>query len=254
MSSDLPAEGFVRLSRKFFNNFLWTEQRSFSRAEAWIDLVRTCTYEPQKRMVAGELVDVPRGGIVASERFLSNRWMWSRTKVRAFIDLLISQHMIKRPEKDHRNAVFLLCNFDRYNPQKNHGSDQRKTSEEPPRDQIEEGKEGQERESLSRVHRRPTVEQLISMGQNAGIPEEVCRAFFDACESRPLHPDGFWIDRDSLPIAKEIHALNKFWRHWQNNNKSSNEKRPGSDRRRAENQARVSRGDGEGPRGRTLSA
>lgn len=134
------SEGFVAIGRSFFKNFLWTEEREFSRAEAWLDLVSSCAYQPQKKIVAGELVEVPRGGIVASERFLSDRWKWSRTKVRAFLALLVSEEMI-RPEKNHRNTVFFLCNFEKYNPQKNHppdqGKDRRGTSEEPQGNQVQ---------------------------------------------------------------------------------------------------------------------
>jgi hypothetical protein len=137
--------GFLPLNRRFFRNFLWMEERVFSRAEAWIDLVQTSAYEPQKKLVCGELIEVPRGGIVASERFLSIRWKWSRTKVRAFLDLLVSQNMIQ-PEKNHRNTVFLLCNFDKYNPQKNHPPDRRGTTGEPPGNQSKEGKEIEKRE------------------------------------------------------------------------------------------------------------
>ena len=130
---------FIRLSRRFFKNFLWTERRTFSRAEAWLDLLQNSAYEPQKRMEGNELIDVPRGGIVASERFLSDRWMWSRTKVRAFINLLISEGMLeKEPRKDHQKdhpkSVFLLCNYEKYNSEKDHPDIKKKTKKEPPQD------------------------------------------------------------------------------------------------------------------------
>jgi len=172
-------ESFVRLSRKFFRNFLWTERRLFSRAEAWLDLVQVSAYEPQKRMIAGELIELPRGGIVASERFLSDRWMWSRTKVRAFLDLLVAENMIKRPQKDHQNAAFLLCNFDKYNPQKDHRSVHRKTTEEPPGNQIEEVQEGEETLFGTELVKTPKVslarpndeQQVIAYCRTLRLPE-----------------------------------------------------------------------------------
>ena len=174
---------FLRLARKTFENFLWKEERAFSRFEAWLDLVQSSAYEPQKRLIAGELIDVPRGGIVASERFLSNRWKWSRTKVRAFLDLLLKEGMIK-PDKNHRQSVFLLCNFDKYNPQKNHQTDQRGTSEEPPGNQIEEGKEGGEVNHPPPARARGvddppdellTEDQAVEQARNAGVPEDFAR-------------------------------------------------------------------------------
>jgi len=114
--------------------------RAFSRAEAWLDIVAQCAYEPQIRMIKGMMVSVPRGGFVASERYLSDRWKWSRTKVRSFLKLLISIKMIE-PDKNHKESLYLLLNYEKYNPQKNHKQDRGKTSEEPPEDQIEEYKE-----------------------------------------------------------------------------------------------------------------
>lgn len=139
-------EDFVPLQRSFFAHYLWAEERVFSRAEAWLDLVSLAAYQPHKRMVAGVLVAVERGGIVATERFLSDRWKWSRTKVRAFTDLLKSDGMIS-VKKDHETTVLILCNYEKYNtaqtgkrPQKN----QRETTGEPPEDQREEGKDREE--------------------------------------------------------------------------------------------------------------
>lgn len=141
LTSSSKDSGFIRLSRGFFNNFLWAERRAYSKAEAWLDIVAQCPYEPLKRLVAGELVEVPRGGFVASERYFSDRWMWSRTKVRSFLALLEQEKMIlKKPQKDHRNTTFLLCNYDKYNPPKDHEPDHWKTTERPVEDQIEEDK------------------------------------------------------------------------------------------------------------------
>lgn len=139
------SEGFVRLSRGYFSHPFWTEKRAFSRAEAWLDLVATCAFEPRKQIVNGELIEIPRGGIAATERFLSDRWMWSRTKVRAFLDILEAEKMIKDHQKNRRFSVFLLCNFDRFNPQKEPPKeppkDQRSTTGKPPGNQIEEEEE-----------------------------------------------------------------------------------------------------------------
>lgn len=72
-------------------------------------------------------------------------------------------------------------------------------------------------DSLSIAHARPSLATLIAQGQTAGVPEEVVRAFFDACEARPYAPDGKWTGKDGQPIAKELSALMGFWRHWQQN-------------------------------------
>lgn len=120
---------FLMLSRGYFDHALWTEERVYSRAEAWLDLVRMAAWNGHKRLIGVTMIDIPRGGIVAAERFLSDRWMWSRTKVRAFIDLLESERMVTR-KKDQGISVISLCNYERFNTPKN----QEKTTKEPRQD------------------------------------------------------------------------------------------------------------------------
>lgn len=120
---------FLMLSRGYFDHALWAEERVYSRAEAWLDLVRMAAWNGHKRLIGVTMVDIPRGGIVAAERFLSDRWMWSRTKVRAFIDLLESERMVTR-KKDQGISVISLCNYERFNTPKN----QEKTKKEPRQD------------------------------------------------------------------------------------------------------------------------
>jgi len=148
MSEILP-DGFLRLNRKFFRHFLWKEERVYSRAEAWLDLMQSAAYEAQKKMVADEMIEVPRGGIVASERFLSDRWMWSRTKVRAFLNLLLAERMLTRPTNKLRNTVLILSAYEKYNPRGGAPSkNQPDTTEEPVRNQREEGIERKEPKKL----------------------------------------------------------------------------------------------------------
>lgn len=198
--------GFIRLSRGFFNNFLWAERRAYSKAEAWLDIVAQCPYEPQKRLVAGELVEVPRGGFVASERYFSGRWMWSRTKVRSFLALLEQEKMIlKKPQKDHRNTTFLLCNYDKYNPPKDHEQDHWKTSERPVEDQIEEDKNiinkyKTRARTCAYGTQTPTLDEVLSAAHAAGVEKSDAEAFFNAVESRPLTPEGGWTLKDGQPM------------------------------------------------------
>jgi hypothetical protein len=263
MAGDPADAGFVRLSRRFFKHFLWTERRSYSKAEAWLDIVALCAYEPQKRLIAGELVEIPRGGFVASERYLSDRWMWSRTKVRAFLDLLLSENMLVQPQKDHqetmlllsnedgsepqkvqqldqrknasslngenksiprknhRPAAFLLCNYDKYNQQKDRRTDQRRTSEEPPKDQIEEPKDGKTI-FIHPPRRGWSLEEVTAAGNLASISPEVCKLYHDSRMAVE------WVDRNGNPIKSMPHDLAKFAAHYKSNDaeKSQNGRKP----------------------------
>jgi len=128
--------GYLKIYRSLFGHWLWKEKRSYSMAEAWIDLLQLAAYVPTKQLVSGSLVEVPRGGIVASERFLSDRWSWSRSKVKGFIQNLKQDQMVGL-EKDQGITVLCICNYDRYNMQK--------TEEEPLTDQQPDREPARER-------------------------------------------------------------------------------------------------------------
>ena len=139
---------FIPLSRRFFEHTLWTEKRTFSRAEAWLDLMQTAAFAPHKKMILGRMVEIERGSLVASVRWLSDRWQWSNTKVCLFLDVLEAEGMISR-EKRQANTVINLCKYKHYNK-----SQYAETTEKRQRDdsgttpgrQIEEGKEGKKGE------------------------------------------------------------------------------------------------------------
>lgn len=213
MTDDAKDDGFLRLSRRFFKHFLWAEGRTYSKAEAWLDMIAQCAYEPQKRLVAGELMSVPRGGVIASERYLSNRWKWSRNKVRAFLDLLASEGMILIPQKDHRSTAVLLCNFDKFNPQKDRRQDRKRTTEGPLKDQIQEEEEGKDVKNLnhSMVRGGWTLDQVTEAGRRASITPEVCKLYHDRREAVG------WIDRNACPIKSMPHDLSTFAAHHANN-------------------------------------
>lgn len=132
----LIVNGFFKIQRKFFSHWLWEEDRSFSRAEAWLDMLQMAAFKETKRLVNGKMISIPIGGIAASERFLGTRWKWSRSKVRAFLLCLVSDQMLDQ-QKDHGETVLILCNYERYA----FSVDDEKTTNEPYEDQMETSEE-----------------------------------------------------------------------------------------------------------------
>lgn len=105
--------GFLKIYRKFFNHPLWKEKRSFSKAEAFLDLLQLAAFMPTKRLCAGEMVTLEVGQLVGSERYLSDRWGWSTKKVRAFLTLSQQEQMIVIKKK-RQGSIITLCNYERY--------------------------------------------------------------------------------------------------------------------------------------------
>lgn len=114
-------KGYIRLSRKFFDNAYWKQQRTFSLSEAWLDLIQSARFEAEPAIITlpnGREITIKRGEVFAGLRFLSDRWGWSVEKTKRFIDKHIEKHEIER-RSEHSQSVLKLCNYDFYNPTAN---------------------------------------------------------------------------------------------------------------------------------------
>jgi len=140
--------GFFLVSRKQFDGAdpLWEERRVFSRWEAWMDLLQMAAHSDHVRLLEGNPVTVRRGQVLTSERKLSERWCWGRSKVRRFQSLLNKWQRIDT-KSTHEATMITLCNYERYQgrrttddttdgPLTNHS----RTTDEPI---INNGKEGE---------------------------------------------------------------------------------------------------------------
>lgn len=111
-------EGYIPLSRRLFDHPFWKQKRVFSRAEAWIDLIRIARYEygPVDIFINGKLIIIDRGEAPISLRFLASEWGWSKNKVDSFIKILLNESMIKiRTADGTQQTVVTICKYDDYN-------------------------------------------------------------------------------------------------------------------------------------------
>lgn len=111
-------DGFIRLNRKFFTNVYWSQQRTFSLSEAWLDLIQMARFDAEpatKELPNGRLITIKRGEIHAGLRFLSDRWGWSVEKTQRYINKHIKKHEIER-RTEHGESIISLCNYEYYNP------------------------------------------------------------------------------------------------------------------------------------------
>ena len=109
---------YIPISRKLFESWLWLEKREFSRAEAWVDLLRRVRFEANstKLLIQGKMVEIHRGEIPASLRLLAEWWGWSKNRVDKFLDILEKECMIKkRTAIGTAQTVITICNYDKYN-------------------------------------------------------------------------------------------------------------------------------------------
>lgn len=106
-------QGWIKLHRKICDHWLYQEERSFSRYEAWLDLLILANHKTREILLGNEVVKVERGSFVTSELKLMRRWKWGKTKVRNFLALLEKEQMIIR-KADRKKTTIHLCNYNVY--------------------------------------------------------------------------------------------------------------------------------------------
>ena len=123
-------EGWIKLHRKLGDQYLWTAE-PFTRGQAWVDLVMLASYETSFFYIRGNRVDVQRGQLAWSERKLSFRWKWSRTKIKNFLKDLEKELQISQ-QKTQLISIITIINYEEYQqkePQNIPQKDHRKTTE-----------------------------------------------------------------------------------------------------------------------------
>lgn len=94
--------GYVSVPRDFFDSIYWRRKRVFTESEAYLDLLQMAYYgsEPTERMVGGAKVEICHGQLAAQQNYLTQRWGWTRYKVRRFFTFLCAHqfaHVFSTP-------------------------------------------------------------------------------------------------------------------------------------------------------------
>jgi len=188
------------LSRKFFDHDLWTEKRKFSRAEAFVDLIRSANFAPKRVLVGNAFIHLERGQQVASLRFLATRWGWGKNKVSAFLSLLESDQIIGQ-QQTHGQTVLTLCNYDTYNtPSQGDGTEiGTPAGQERDSDGTKQKKVKKERS----IFVRPTVADIQEYGKTLNPQFRDAQKFVDYYES-----NGWKVGRNSM---KDWKATVRNW-------------------------------------------
>lgn len=121
-------QGWLKIHRKILDNFLW-EDRPFSRGQAWIDLILIVNHEDKTTIFNGNVVEIKRGQKMTSLRKLSDRWGWSITKTKKFLEVLQSEKMLTY-KSNSKNTVYTIVNFNDYQEKQEHKNNTKITQKE----------------------------------------------------------------------------------------------------------------------------
>jgi hypothetical protein len=147
------SKGWIKVHRKIQDNPLWTCE-PFSRGQAWIDLIAMANHKRSFFYKRGHKIDVERGHLARSEKELSDRWQWSRTKVRKFLNDLEEEQQIKL-QKNNLSTFISITNYDEYQekePQTIPQKDTKRTAEVPQKDTYKNVKNAKNEKNISSDH------------------------------------------------------------------------------------------------------
>lgn len=104
--------GTVNIARDLWDDPTFKDTE-MSQREAWIWLIAEASWKARTRRVGTVEIDLKRGQLAASTRFMAKAWMWSEPRVRRYLDMLENRRMIARVT-DAGVTVITICKYDDY--------------------------------------------------------------------------------------------------------------------------------------------
>jgi len=147
--------GYIKLHRGWRDSPIFKGE--FSRADAWVWLIEHACWKPSRVRIKGSFVQIERGEMTFSVRFLADAWGWSKSRVDRFLADLRAESMIETRSKigttaghnaGQGQAIISICNYAKYQdaatPHRDNGDEEIGTTAGQQRDKEEEGKEKKE--------------------------------------------------------------------------------------------------------------
>ena len=114
MSTD---KGYIKIYRDIREHWIWQE-KPYDRARAWIDLIMMANHEPKTILFDGVPMTIDRGQHMTSLSTLAERWGWTRSKVKRFLDVLKSEHMCNT-KRNRRGTLITIVKYGFYQDTRN---------------------------------------------------------------------------------------------------------------------------------------
>ena len=106
------ADGWIKIHRTVFDNEYYFSD-TFTRMQAWFDLLLIANHKPRKLYIRGCEVSVNRGQVCYAAETLAKRWGWSRGKVKRFLNELQNRHQIVQ-QNSNLITVISIVNYSFY--------------------------------------------------------------------------------------------------------------------------------------------
>lgn len=138
----------------------------YSRRDAWGWLIANAMWKGAKVRVRGTVVDLKRGQICFSIRFLASKWGWSKSRVDRFLHQLAAENMIEMSgtvagqnaghSAGQSQNIITICNYGKFQAEPKAKRDsQRDSGGEKAGQERDKEEEGKEKEYVECAHALP---------------------------------------------------------------------------------------------------
>ena len=108
----MSERGVFAVDRGIWDHPIFKNER-FTQREAWMWLIGAAAYKRTRVRVGRATVELDRGQLAFSTRFLAKRWRWTDSAVRRFFATLKSDAMIDT-EATHEATRITICNYNEH--------------------------------------------------------------------------------------------------------------------------------------------
>lgn len=151
--------GTVNIARSIFGHGFFADEPMTER-EAWVWMIMEARWKPAQKRIGGVMVDLERGQLAASVRFMAGAWQWTAPRVQRFLKRLIGAKMICS-KTDTGLTIITICNYEEFQVQIE-GAD---TAAIQQRYKLEEGKkERRKKEEESKKELVVLANDLVRVG------------------------------------------------------------------------------------------
>jgi hypothetical protein len=87
--------------------------RPYSKREAFLWLISEASFKSRRFLIGSAVVELQRGQLAHSLRYLAKAWNWKEPRVRRFLSCLKTDAMIDAGT-DAGQTVITICNYNKY--------------------------------------------------------------------------------------------------------------------------------------------
>jgi hypothetical protein len=84
----MSERGVFAVDRGVFDHPKFSDDKPLTKLEAWLWLLSAAAWKPIRWRISGRTIELQRGQLAASTRFMADRWRWKEPRVRRFLNLL----------------------------------------------------------------------------------------------------------------------------------------------------------------------